>query len=292
MKIIALLIQCSNWFSSDMIHQPNLYMKLQYISCHIFNLGKSFINIILFVKSNLVVIINTDLLNNIMTFSPSLAAARLPFKRINPMPKENQPPKRHCAHSCPESGPLDGDNENDSSHPVQSGPPLVNGRGPLDCFLSRKRPAPSPENVTIDLTAEESRSPLKCLVPPASASMCLPTKDKHQGNDQTASSGKDDHTPETVETSGAEKDEVEEMEVNDGGDQTGSISQLDSTQDLESEVEEQNESGNVSSLGNKSMLSNSSVISSSESSPQRTEDPTPVSTPTVRYRCGKKTYFP
>lgn len=210
-----------------------------------------------------------------------MAAARLPFKRINPMPKENQPPKRHCAHPCPESEALDGDNENESSaQPAQSGPPLVNGRGPLDCFLSRKRPAPSHETVTIDLTAEENRSPLKCLVPPASASLCLPTKDKHQGNDQTVSSGKDDDAPEAVETSGAEKNEVEEMEVN-GGHQTGSISQLDSTQDIESEVEEQNESENVSSLGNKSMLSNSSVISSSESSPQRTEDPTPASTPTV-----------
>ncbi|XP_075895576.1 chromatin assembly factor 1 subunit A [Nelusetta ayraudi] len=209
-----------------------------------------------------------------------LIQARLPFKRINPMPKENQPPKRHCAHSCPESGVIDGDNENESSaHPVQSGPPLVNGRGPLDCFLSRRHPAPSHENVIIDLTAEESRSPLKCLVPPASASLCLPIKDKHQGNDQTVSSGKDDHTPETLETSGAEKDDVEEMEVNSGN-QTESISHLDSTQDLESEAEEQNESGNVSSVGNKSMLSNSSDISSPESSPQKTDDPTPASTPT------------
>lgn len=197
------------------------------------------------------------------------------------MPKENQPPKRHCVHPCPQSEASDGDNENESSHPVQSGPPLVNGRGPLDCFLSRKRPAPPHENVIIDLTAEESRSPLKCLAPPASASLCLPTKDKQQGNDPTVSSGNDEPTPETVETSGAEQDEEEEMEVT-GGNQTGSISQLDSTQDLESEAEEQNESENVSSLGNKSMLSNSSVISSSESSPQRTEDPTPVSTATVR----------
>lgn len=231
---------------------------------------------------------HTCCLNNFTTFPSALAAARLPFKRINPMPKENQPPKRQCAHPCPESGALEGDNENESSaHPVQYGPPLVNGRGPLDCFLSRKRPAPSHENVIIDLTAEESRSPLKCLVPPAVASLCLLTKDKHQGNDQTVSSEKDDHTPESVEISGAEKGEVEEMEVN-GSNQTETISQLDSTQDLESGMEEQNESGNVSSLGNKSMLSNSSVISSSESSPQRTEEPTPTSTPAVRKRCCGK----
>lgn len=200
------------------------------------------------------------------------------------MPKENQPPKRHCAHSCPESGAIDQDNENESSaHPVQSGPPLVNGRGPLDCFLSRRHPAPSHENVIIDLTSEESRSPLKCLVPPAPASLCLPTKDKHLGKDQTVSSGKDDHILETLETSGSEKEDVEEMEVNSGN-QTESISQLDSTQDLESELEEQNESANVSSLGNKSVLSNLSVVSSSESSPQKTDDPTPASTPTVCLR--------
>lgn len=224
-----------------------------------------------------------------ITLSP-LPAARLPFKRLNPEPKENQPPKRRCAHSCPEPVALDGDNENESSaFPVQSGPPLVNGRGPLDCFLSRRHPAPSNQNVIIDLTADNSRSPLKCLVPPAPASPCLQTKDKHQGKDQTASSGNAGHTPDTktLESSEAEKeDEVEEMEADDGN-QTASISQLDSTQDFESEAEEQNESGNVSSHGNKSTLSNSSVNSSSESSPQKTDDPTQASTPTVRSSsCG------
>ncbi|KAK2835761.1 hypothetical protein Q5P01_016245 [Channa striata] len=42
-----------------------------------------------------------------------LVQARLPFKRLNPEPKENQPPKRPCAHACPE--PSDGDNENEAS---------------------------------------------------------------------------------------------------------------------------------------------------------------------------------
>lgn len=197
------------------------------------------------------------------------------------MPKENLPPKRHCAHPCPESTASDGDNDNEnesSVHLAQSGPPLVNGRGPLDFFLSRKHPVPSQNNVTIDLTVEESRSPLKCLVAPAAAALCLQTKDKHQGNDQTVSSGKDDPTNESVDISGAQMGEVEEMEVNSSN-QTETVSQLDSTQDLESGMEEQNESGNVSSLGNKSVLSNSSVLSSSE-----TEEPTPTSTPAVRKR--------
>lgn len=184
---------------------------------------------------------------------------------------------------------MDGENENESSAlPVCSGPPLVNGRGPLDGFLSRRRPAPSNENMLIDLTTDIGLSPVERLVSPAPASPCLPTEDEHQGKDETASPGKSsnvDHTPQTktLECTGVNKDEnVEEMEEMDSN-QTASISQLDLTQDSESEPEEQNESGNVSSLGNKSMLSNSSVSSSSESSPEKTDDPTLATTPTVCY---------
>lgn len=185
---------------------------------------------------------------------------------------------------------MDGENENESSAlPVCSGPPLVNGRGPLDGFLSRRCPAPSNENMLIDLTTDIGLSPVKRLVSPAPVSPCLPTKDEHHGKDETASPEKFsnvDHTPQTKTlecTAGVNKHEnVEEMEEMDGN-QTASISQLDLTQDSESEPEEQNESGNVSSLGNKSMLSNSSVSSSSESSPEKTDDPTPATTPTVCY---------
>lgn len=171
---------------------------------------------------------------------------------------------------------------------MHSGPPLVNGRGPLDGFLSRRRPAPSDENVVIDLTADNISSPVKRLVSPAPASPCLPTKDKHQGKDKTASSGKPcsvDHTPEThtLDCTVVDTDEEEDVEEEEDEDQTASISQLDTTQDSESEPEEHDESGNVSSLGNRSMLSASSVSSTSESSPEksRTDDPTPTTTPTV-----------
>ncbi|KAM9358510.1 chromatin assembly factor 1 subunit A [Symphorus nematophorus] len=212
-----------------------------------------------------------------------LVQARLPFKRLNPEPKENQTPKRPCAHACPEQGVSDRENES-SPLPVHSGPPLVNGRGPLDGFLSRRHPAPSNENMVIDLTAENSSSPVKRLVSPAPASPCLPTKDKHQGKDKTASTGKScnaDYTPKThtADCTVVNIDEVEEVEEKDGN-QSVSISQLDTTQESESEPEEQNESGNVSSLGNKSTVSISSVGSSSESSPEKTDDPTPTTTPT------------
>ncbi|XP_039984270.1 chromatin assembly factor 1 subunit A [Xiphias gladius] len=214
-----------------------------------------------------------------------LIQARLPFKRLNPEPKENQPPKRPCAHACPE--PSDRENENESSPlPVHSGPPLVNGRGPLDGFLSRRRPAASVENMVIDLTEDNTLSPGKCLVSPAPVCPLLPTKDKHQGKDKTASSEKSssvDHIPKThtLDCVIVNNDELEEVEDKDGN-EAASISQLDTTQDSDSEPEEQNESGNVSSLGNKSMLSASSVSSMSESSPEKskTDDPTHTTTPT------------
>ncbi|XP_075943627.1 chromatin assembly factor 1 subunit A [Anarhichas minor] len=218
-----------------------------------------------------------------------LIQARLPFKRMNPEPKENQLPKRPCAHACPKPGVPDNENES-SALPVHSGPPLVNGRGPLDGFLSRRHPAPSDENMVIDLTEDNTSSPMKCLISPAAASPCLRAKDKHQGKDKTASSGKSgnvDHTPKThtldctVDSEEEEEVEEEEVEEEEDGNQTASNSQLDSTQDSESEPEEQDESGNVSSFGNQSMLSASSVSSTSESSPEesKTDDLTPTSTP-------------
>uniref|UniRef100_A0A665TEG9 Chromatin assembly factor 1, subunit A (p150) n=1 Tax=Echeneis naucrates TaxID=173247 RepID=A0A665TEG9_ECHNA len=123
-------------------------------------------------------------------------ASRLPFKRLNPEPKENQPPKRPCAHACPE--PSDRENENESfSLPVHSGPPLVNGRGPLDGFLSHRHPAASDENAVIDLTQNEPLTPAKC---PDSAAVALPlvsTKDKHQGKDETVYSEKSNSKQQT-----------------------------------------------------------------------------------------------
>ncbi|XP_041646812.1 chromatin assembly factor 1 subunit A [Cheilinus undulatus] len=222
-----------------------------------------------------------------------LIQARLPFKRLNPEPKEDQPHKRPCAHACPSTGVSDRENES-SPLPVHSGPPLVNGRGPLDGFLSRRRPAPSNENMVIDLTSENSSSPTRRLPSSAPASSCLPTKDKHKNKDKTASSGKPsnvDLTPEvhTLDCTVASKDNDEDLEEQDEN-QT-SISQLDTTQDSESEPEEQDESGNVSSLGNKSTLSASSVDSSSESSPEKskTETPTTTSTPTTTPKEPKTT---
>ncbi|AWP11340.1 putative chromatin assembly factor 1 subunit A isoform 3 [Scophthalmus maximus] len=228
-----------------------------------------------------------------------LIQARLPFKRLNPEPKENHLPKRPCPHVYPESSDREIENES-SPLPEQSRPPLVNGRGPLDGFLSRRHPAASDETMVIDLTEENTS---KCLVSPAAPSPCLPTKDEHQGKDKTASSEKpsnlDNAHKHTLDSTAVSDDEVEEADDEDDeeeeeeeedeeedededGNQTASISQLDTTQDSDSEPEEQDESGNVSSLGNKSMLSASSASSMSESSPEKskTDDLTPTTTPT------------
>ncbi|KAF7665251.1 hypothetical protein LDENG_00149490 [Lucifuga dentata] len=218
-----------------------------------------------------------------------LIQARLPFKRLNPEPKENQPPKRPCAPPCTDPVVSDRENETEpSALPVCSRPPLVNGRGPLDGFLSR-HPVPSDENMVIDLTKDTSSSPIKRLPAATSASPCLPIKDKHQSKDKRSSSGKSsnsDNSPKTpvLDCIAVKGDgEVEEAEKRDKAkDRAESTSQIDLTQDSESEAGEQEESVNVSSLGNESMMSPSSASSMSGSSPEQsnTDDHRPADTPT------------
>ncbi|KAK5870013.1 hypothetical protein PBY51_024679 [Eleginops maclovinus] len=216
-----------------------------------------------------------------------LIQARLPFKRMNPEPKENQPPKRPCAHACPKPGDSDRENENESSAlPVHCGPPLVNGRGPLDGFLSRRSPAPSDETMVIDLTADNTLSPIKRLVSPDTTLPRLPAKDKHLDKDISTLSEKSS-SPKThtldctvVDTDEEEEDEMEEEDAN----LTASILHLDTTQDSESEPEEQDESEN------RSMLSASSASGTSESSPEKskTDDPTSTSTPSTEPKTTPK----
>ncbi|XP_010777097.1 chromatin assembly factor 1 subunit A [Notothenia coriiceps] len=224
-----------------------------------------------------------------------LIQARLPFKRMNPEPKENQPPKRPCAHTCPKPGDSDRENENESSAlSAHCGPPLVNGRGPLDGFLSRRRPAPADENMVIDLTADNALSPIKRLVSPATTSSRLPAKDKHLGKDKTTLSEKSS-SPKThtldctvVETDEEEDEDEEDEEMEEEEEEeanlTASVSQIDTTQDSESEPEELEESGN------RSMLSASSASGTSESSPEKskTDDPTSPSTPSTEPKTTPK----
>uniref|UniRef100_H3D6M0 Chromatin assembly factor 1, subunit A (p150) n=1 Tax=Tetraodon nigroviridis TaxID=99883 RepID=H3D6M0_TETNG len=177
--------------------------------------------------------------------SKKLVQARLPFKRLNPEPKENQVPKRRCKHACPEPGAADVDDS--STLPPHGGPPLVNGRGPLDGFLSRRRPEPSNENIIVDLTADETLSPTKCLVSPASASPPLRQKD-NQGKSETSGKSSDvDHTcnlqidqPEEV-TTVDQDDAVEEIEDVKESCHIAGVSELDLNKNSESETDEQDE---------------------------------------------------
>ncbi|KAM4628665.1 chromatin assembly factor 1 subunit A [Polymixia lowei] len=208
-----------------------------------------------------------------------LVQARLPFKRLNPEPKDYQEPKRPRAPPCPEPGVSDGENETEPL-PVHNGPALVNGRGPLDGFLRRNCPAPSVEKICIDLTKDDLASPIKQPATPVSASPSLPKKDKLQSKDKRASTGKPSSTERTPKAGASDSKVVnkpesdgEEKEIEEeDGDGAASISQLDTTQSSESEEEEQEESkADVSSLGNGSMLSPSSVssLSAAESSPEQ-----------------------
>ncbi|XP_013885837.1 chromatin assembly factor 1 subunit A [Austrofundulus limnaeus] len=212
-----------------------------------------------------------------------LIQARLPFKRLNIEPKENQPPKRPCAHTCPEPEAPSRQTDNDESSPLseRSRPPLVNGRGPLDCFLSRKRPAPSDENVVIDLTDDKSSSPIKCLVSPP-VSPCFPSNDKLHHKDRTSHSGKHVSGDNAAKTLSVDcvvvANEVQKIKNKDC---TRYNSELAKTQDPDGESDKQKEFGNVSILENGSTQSPSSVSSMSLSSPERTktDDFTPATTP-------------
>uniref|UniRef100_A0A8C8CJM2 Chromatin assembly factor 1 subunit A n=1 Tax=Oncorhynchus tshawytscha TaxID=74940 RepID=A0A8C8CJM2_ONCTS len=108
-----------------------------------------------------------------------LVQARLPFKRLNPEPKEISEPKRTCTLSRP--GLSDGENESDCSPlPVRHGPALVNGRGPLDGFMSRSTQASPAKSIVIDLTEDSNSTDLLKQQPatPVVAS-CPPTQNSH-----------------------------------------------------------------------------------------------------------------
>ncbi|XP_077390846.1 chromatin assembly factor 1 subunit A [Festucalex cinctus] len=210
-----------------------------------------------------------------------LVQARLPFKRLNPETKENKPsPKRPCAHVCPEPGVSDRENDNEHSPlPVSSRPPLVNGRGPLDCFLSKRRPSASD---IIDLT-DDGPSPIKCQDPFVTPTRTLKNRQRGDTSLSRGSSGCEDratHTPDCKESPANEDDElvVAAEEIQEDG-----ILPLDTTQETDSEPEEQKASGNLSSVGNKSVLSNLSGSSTHESTPERTkkDEHTSATTPTT-----------
>uniref|UniRef100_A0A9J7WV91 Chromatin assembly factor 1, subunit A (p150) n=1 Tax=Cyprinus carpio carpio TaxID=630221 RepID=A0A9J7WV91_CYPCA len=101
---------------------------------------------------------------------------RLPFKRLNPETKECSEPKRTkgpVVPKCSEPSASDGENDGDSSStPLHHGPVLVNGRGPLDCFMNRRKRSPVRSGSgTVDLT-EDSNDAVKQQPGPPVAATC------------------------------------------------------------------------------------------------------------------------
>ncbi|XP_029607121.1 chromatin assembly factor 1 subunit A isoform X2 [Salmo trutta] len=225
-----------------------------------------------------------------------LVQARLPFKRLNPEPKETSEPKRTRALPCPEPGLSDGENESESSPlPMRHGPALVNGRGPLDGFMSHSSQTSPAKIIVVVLTEDfNSTDPLKQQPGTPISASCPSTKNNHQSKTLSAvTATKTDHTAKTGPLDckvGDEQDGEEEQE----GEDTASISQLDTTQG--SDIEEESVNPDMSSHGNGSMLSPSSTssLSAAESSPEaaKTENnPTvvePHSTPKIEQKTVKR----
>ncbi|XP_061099226.1 chromatin assembly factor 1 subunit A isoform X2 [Conger conger] len=203
-----------------------------------------------------------------------LVQARLPFKRLNPEPKENGVPKRvrgpPAAPPDSDAGASDGENEQDGAPPLL--PPnratLVNGRGPLDGFMKHKAPCralPAP-SLTIDLTedsnsaslaprAQDSDAGLAADPDPAPAAVSVET----EGGSSSGADTSPGSSPVSMETeeAGAKPEEEEGAEED------------------ETDVSN-NENENTSLL----TPSSSSSLSATESSPEaaKKESPGPVST--------------
>lgn len=146
-----------------------------------------------------------------------------------------------------------------SSIPLQHGPALVNGRGPLDCFMSRRKRSSvlSGPEATIDLTEDSNDAVKDQPAPPVAATCPLSEETTKTTEDNTKST--EPTTPLTEKE--MEKDEDEEEDED-------AFPLLDITQESETEEEEQQET--EVSPENESVLSTGSTSSLSviESSPE------------------------
>ncbi|XP_067252324.1 chromatin assembly factor 1 subunit A isoform X1 [Chanodichthys erythropterus] len=214
--------------------------------------------------------------------SKKLVQARLPFKRLNPEPKECSEPKRtKCpvAPKCSEPSASDGENDMDSSSiPLQHGPALVNGRGPLDCFMSRRKRSSvlSGPEATIDLTEDSNDAVKEQPAPPVAATCPLSEETTKTAEDTTKST--EPTTPLTEKE--LEKDEEEDEDA---------LPLLDITQESETEEEEQQET--EASPENESVLSTGSTSSLSviESSPEPSKSAPTTPASTSRINAASKT---
>lgn len=206
-----------------------------------------------------------------------LFAARLPFKRLNPEPKESRETKRtRMAPTAPptlDSSALDRENEVDTpSLPLQSKPALVNGRGPLDCFMSRRKcPSVSSTLGVIDLTEDSNSTDSVKKQPSAPVEALCPIVGDAAQNGQNAEQAEEAEMTSAVSQSSEENMETSEAE-------------LDLTLEGETEPEPQTpqqqeaeESQNESALSLASTSSASAIESSPEPSKSTLATPAAVS---------------
>ncbi|XP_072516436.1 chromatin assembly factor 1 subunit A [Salminus brasiliensis] len=210
-----------------------------------------------------------------------LVQARLPFKRLNTEPKEGRENKRtRTVPSAPptqESSALDRENEVDaSSLPLQRRPALVNGRGPLDSFMSRRKrpPVSCTTSVTIDLTEDSNSIDAVREQPSAPVDALCPLTGSAAPSIQNAVQEKEPETDPAVPQSSDDNMETDEAE------DSVTLPQMDLTLDSETEHEKQQET-EVSQ--NESLLSpvSTSSVSLVESSPEpsKSTPTTPASVP-------------
>ncbi|XP_066552318.1 chromatin assembly factor 1 subunit A [Amia ocellicauda] len=253
-----------------------------------------------------------------------LVQARLPFKRLNPVPKQNGESKKPRvpppapAPRSPEPGSSDAENE-------QERPPLVNGRGPLDSFMTRggcQRQHTAQPSVTIDLTEDSNSTPAPLTAPecPLAHHPSSSGPPAHDSQVEGSPAPTKPHSPAvSMETSpsdcergGAvnggpiavplekeeEDDEEEEEEEEEEGDvsaaQASNISQETEEEEEEEEEEEKDGDGEgeeESSPENESMLSpsSSSCLSAVESSPEPASTTAPSTAPAPPEQKTRKT---
>ncbi|KAI7791366.1 chromatin assembly factor 1 subunit A [Triplophysa rosa] len=200
-----------------------------------------------------------DCVGKANTANKKLVQARLPFKRLNPELKECSEPKRTKGPVAPKcSEPSASDGENDVEHsplPQRRGQALVNGRGPLDSFMSRRMRSPSRSTpkVTIDLTEDNSTDAVKQQPVPPVAAIC-PITEKSTTRENARKS---------VEPTTPLKDEETDEEM-----EGETLPMLDTT--LESDTEEEEQQETEISRENESVLSagSTSSLSAAESSPE------------------------
>ncbi|XP_060797453.1 chromatin assembly factor 1 subunit A isoform X4 [Neoarius graeffei] len=220
-----------------------------------------------------------DCVDKANTANKKLVQARLPFKRLNPVPKETGQPKRtRTASSAPpthEPSASDGENDDVASAPLQTKPTLVNGRGPLDGYMRRTKDSPVSSASVIDLTEDSNSTDVKTQPSTPMDALC-PSTGNAAKNTQNVTETKEPEAAPAVPVSSEETMEIDEAE------DCVAAPQLDSTMESETETEQNQNQEQETEEGqeNESLLSTSSVsLVESSPEPSKSAPATPTTVP-------------